>query len=67
MAGSFGYEEKNYELSLSIGKMGVLSDVEKLNNDTIVVASGTSCRHQIADATPMNAIHCSEALLNALV
>jgi FAD/FMN-containing dehydrogenase/Fe-S oxidoreductase len=67
MAGSFGYEEKNYELSLSIGKMGVLDEVEKLTSETIIVASGTSCRHQIADATPTNAIHCSEALLKALV
>ncbi|MEY2904171.1 MAG: hypothetical protein RJA52_187 [Bacteroidota bacterium] len=67
MAGSFGYEEKNYELSLTIGKMGVLNDIQNLTKESILVASGTSCRHQIADFSQKRAIHISEALYNALV
>jgi FAD/FMN-containing dehydrogenase/Fe-S oxidoreductase len=47
MAGSFGYEKEHYELSLAIGEITLLPQVRNLNAEDIIVADGTSCRHQI--------------------
>ena len=57
MAGAFGYEAEHYELSLKIGELGVLPKMRAAPPDTLLAACGTSCRHQIADATGREARH----------
>jgi FAD/FMN-containing dehydrogenase/Fe-S oxidoreductase len=57
MAGSFGYEAEHHELSLKIGELGVLPKMRGAPPDTLLAASGTSCRHQIADAAGREARH----------
>ena len=57
MAGSFGYEAEHYEISLKIGELGVLPKMRAASPDTLLAANGTSCRHQIADATGREARH----------
>jgi Fe-S oxidoreductase len=57
MAGSFGYEAEHYEVSLKIGELGVLPRMRAASADTLLAANGTSCRHQIADATGREARH----------
>jgi Fe-S oxidoreductase len=57
MAGSFGYEAEHYEMSLKIGELGVLPKMRAAPPDTLLVANGTSCRHQIADAAGREARH----------
>jgi len=57
MAGSFGYEAEHYEVSLKIGELGVLPKMRAAPPDTLLAANGTSCRHQIADATGRQARH----------
>jgi Fe-S oxidoreductase len=57
MAGSFGYEAEHYEISLKIGELGVLPKMRAAPPDTLLAANGTSCRHQIADATGRKARH----------
>jgi Fe-S oxidoreductase len=57
MAGSFGYEAEHYEMSLKIGELGVLPKIRAAPPDTLLAANGTSCRHQIADATGREARH----------
>ncbi|HWZ66906.1 MAG TPA: FAD-linked oxidase C-terminal domain-containing protein [Stellaceae bacterium] len=57
MAGSFGYEAEHYEMSLKIGELGVLPKVRAAPPDALLAANGTSCRHQIADATGREARH----------
>ena len=57
MAGSFGYEAEHYEMSLKIGELGVLPKIRAAPVNTILVAGGTSCRHQIADAAGREARH----------
>ncbi|MGC2198769.1 MAG: heterodisulfide reductase-related iron-sulfur binding cluster, partial [Stellaceae bacterium] len=57
MAGSFGYEAEHYEMSLRIGELGVLPKMRAAPPDTMLVANGTSCRHQIADAAKREARH----------
>src|SRR5690606_28414726 len=51
MAGSFGYEASHYETSMKMAELSLLPAVRQADADTIVVADGTSCRHQIADGT----------------
>ena len=51
MAGSFGYSNANFELSNQIGQLSLFPAIESAGPATTMVASGISCRHQIADAT----------------
>jgi Fe-S oxidoreductase len=56
MAGSFGFEQKHYDLSIKIANLSLLPMLEKEPAAT-VVAPGTSCRHQVHDATGRKALH----------
>lgn len=66
MAGSFGYETEHYDLSQRIGELVLFPRVRSLPADEWVVAPGTSCRHQISDATGRRAWHPAEVLEMAL-
>ncbi len=66
MAGSFGYEEEHYDLSMKVGELVLFPAVRSFSTDTIVAAAGTSCRHQIKDGTGRKALHPVEVLYNAL-
>ena len=65
MAGSFGYEKEHYEVSMEVGRERLF---EVIDGDprAEVAAAGTSCRHQIADATGRRARHWAEILADAL-
>ena len=67
MAGSFGYEKENYELSMKIGEMVLFPAVRESGDNIIIAASGTSCRCQIADGTGRKARHPVEILLDAII
>ncbi len=66
MAGSFGYEAVNYDLSQTIGEERLFKVVRSAADDTTIVASGTSCRHQVRDATEQESVHLAEALAQRL-
>jgi FAD/FMN-containing dehydrogenase/Fe-S oxidoreductase len=66
MAGSFGYEKEHYELSMKVGELVLFPAVREADGETIVVAPGTSCRHQISDGTGRKALHPVEVLYRAL-
>jgi Fe-S oxidoreductase len=65
MAGSFGYETEHYDLSVQIANLDLLPALAK-SPDALVVAPGTSCRHQIHDLTERRALHPLELLATAL-
>jgi len=67
MAGSFGYEKEHYDLSMQIGELVLFPTVRSQPEEVIIVASGTSCRHQIHDGTQRRALHTAEVLFDALV
>ncbi|WP_106791290.1 FAD-binding and (Fe-S)-binding domain-containing protein [Aquimarina sp. Aq78] len=67
MAGSFGYEKEHYDISMQIGEQTLFPSVRKTPEDTIIVAVGTSCRHQIKDGTQREALHPISILKNALL
>jgi len=66
MAGSFGYEKEHFELSNKVGELVLFPDVRKADNDTVISAPGTSCRHHIKDGTGRVALHPAVVLFNAL-
>ncbi|WP_298505145.1 FAD-binding and (Fe-S)-binding domain-containing protein [uncultured Maribacter sp.] len=57
MAGSFGYEEEHYEVSMQVGELKLFPAVRNSSRETIIAANGTSCRHQIHDGTKRQALH----------
>ncbi len=67
MAGSFGYEKEHFETSQKIGSLVLFPAVNKAMSNTIIAATGTSCRHQIADGTGRIAKHPIEILYDALL
>lgn len=67
MAGSFGYEEEHFQVSMQIGEISLFPLLRKAHQSAIVAATGTSCRHQIADGTGKKALHPAELLYNALL
>jgi Fe-S oxidoreductase len=67
MAGSFGYEKEHYDLSMQIGELVLFPTVRAQSEEVIIVASGTSCRHQIHDGTKRRALHTAEVLFDALM
>jgi Fe-S oxidoreductase len=66
MAGSFGYEAEHHEMSLRMAEASLLPAVREAAEDTLIVADGTSCRHQIADGTGRGAMHVARVLAMAL-
>lgn len=66
MAGSFGYEKEHYDLSMQIGELVLFPTVRAQPEEVAIVASGTSCRHQIHDGTKRHAKHAAEILYAAL-
>jgi Fe-S oxidoreductase len=66
MAGSFGYEKKNYHLSMQIAEIDLLPAIRMAPQNAIISASGTSCRHQILDGTGRKALHPLEVIFQLL-
>ncbi len=67
MAGSFGYEKEHFQISQQIGELVLFPEVRKQPESVDIIASGTSCRHQIKDGTGRVAKHLAEVLWEALV
>jgi len=66
MAGSFGYNSETIDVSLAMGELSLLPAVRNAPADTIIVADGTSCRHQIHDGAGRDAIHVARVLERSL-
>jgi Fe-S oxidoreductase len=66
MAGSFGYEKEHYDISMQIAELVLLPAVRNQQDNVIVAATGTSCRHQIKDGAGVKALHPVEILFDAL-
>ena len=66
MAGSFGYAADTIDVSLAMGELTLLPAVRNADADTLIVADGTSCRHQIHDGTGREAIYVARVLAMSL-
>jgi FAD/FMN-containing dehydrogenase/Fe-S oxidoreductase len=66
MAGAFGYDAKHIDASLRMAELSLLPAVRKAGPDDVIVADGTSCRHQIHDGAGREAVHVVRVLDGAL-
>jgi FAD/FMN-containing dehydrogenase/Fe-S oxidoreductase len=66
MAGAFGYGADTYDVSIQMAEASLLPAVRKADADTLIVADGTSCRHQIADGASRHALHVARVLAMSL-
>ena len=66
MAGSFGYDAGHFETSMKMAELSLLPAVRAADPQTLIVADGTSCRHQIADGASRQALHVAQVLALAL-
>jgi FAD/FMN-containing dehydrogenase/Fe-S oxidoreductase len=66
MAGAFGFEAKHYDVSMKMAELSLLPAVRGADADTLIVADGTSCRHQIHDGASREALHVAQVLEMAL-
>ena len=63
MAGSWGYEQGHYEISMACGERVLLPKVREAARDTLVVADGFSCKEQIHQGrTGRRALHVAQVL-----
>jgi Fe-S oxidoreductase len=66
MAGAFGYHADTIGVSRAMGELSLLPAVRKAPADAIIVADGTSCRHQIKDGAGREALHVARVLAMSL-
>jgi len=66
MAGAFGYQAEHVDVSLQMAEADLLPAVRAAAADTVIVADGTSCRHQIHDGARRDAVHVARVLADAL-
>ncbi|WP_424990057.1 FAD-binding and (Fe-S)-binding domain-containing protein [Fluviibacterium sp. S390] len=62
MAGAFGYAPDTIDISLKMANLDLFPALAAAPEVAVVVANGTSCRHQIADGTPRRAMHLARLL-----
>jgi Fe-S oxidoreductase len=66
MAGSFGYGVETHDISLKMAELDLAPAVRAADANTLIVADGTSCRHQVGDTTGRKPIHVARLLEMAL-
>ncbi|MCK1708348.1 MULTISPECIES: FAD-binding and (Fe-S)-binding domain-containing protein [unclassified Bradyrhizobium] len=66
MAGAFGYGTETYDASIEMAELSLLPVVRRADQATLVVADGTSCRHQIHDGAQREALHVARVLAMSL-
>jgi Fe-S oxidoreductase len=66
MAGAFGYSADTYQASTEMAELSLLPAIRRADDTTLVVADGTSCRHQIKDGAGRGALHVARVLAMSL-
>jgi len=66
MAGAFGYGAETYETSMAMAEAALLPAVRQADAATLLIADGTSCRHQISDGSGRSALHTARVLAMSL-
>jgi Fe-S oxidoreductase len=66
MAGAFGYGADTYDVSMEMAELSLLPAVRRAGQTALIVADGTSCRHQIKDGARRTALHVARVLAMSL-
>ena len=68
MAGAFGYDREHYDTSIAMAELSLLPAIRETDPETtVIIANGTSCRHQIRDGTGRKAMHIAHLLEQAIL
>jgi Fe-S oxidoreductase len=67
MAGTFGYEREHYDISMRMAERDLLPAVRAAGLQTLIVADGMSCKHQIAHGSGRRSLHVAEVYAGLLV
>jgi FAD/FMN-containing dehydrogenase/Fe-S oxidoreductase len=67
MAGAFGFDAAHYDVSMKMAELSLLPAVRDAGSEALLVADGTSCRHQIRDGAGRTALHAARVLEQALL
>jgi FAD/FMN-containing dehydrogenase/Fe-S oxidoreductase len=66
MAGSFGFHQEKYDVSVQVGELVLLPAVRAAGSETLIIANGYSCREQIAQTTDRRSLHVAEVIDQAM-
>src|SRR5204862_4867217 len=66
MAGAFGYGADTFDVSMDMAELTLLPAVRRAAAEALIVADGTSCRHQIKDGADRGALHVARVLAMSL-
>jgi len=66
MAGAFGLEAEHYDVSMRMAELALLPKMREADAETLLIANGTSCRHQIRDGAQRESVHFARVLRMAL-
>lgn len=66
MAGSFGFKQEHYDVSMQVGELALLPAIRQAAKDTIVISDGFSCRQQIEQSTDRRGMHLAEVIRKAM-
>src|SRR5690348_14439833 len=66
MAGSFGFEDDHYDVSMKVGEHALLPKVRETSAADLIIADGFSCREQIVQGTGREAVHLAEVMADAV-
>jgi len=66
LAGSFGFENDHYDISMKVGERRLLPAVRAAEKDTLIVSDGFSCKTQIEHATDRRALHTAQIIRMAM-
>lgn len=66
MAGAFGMEAEHYYTSMQMAELALLPQIRAASADTVLIANGTSCRHQISDGVARQPLHLAQVLRTAI-
>ena len=66
MAGAFGLEAEHYDASMQMAELTLLPQLRQAAAETLLIANGTSCRHQIRDGAQRQSVHLAQVLRSAL-
>jgi len=66
MAGAFGFDAHNYDVSVAIGERVLLPAAREAAAETIIITDGFSCREQVEQLTDRQPLHLAQVLQRGL-
>jgi FAD/FMN-containing dehydrogenase/Fe-S oxidoreductase len=66
MAGAFGFDKHNYDVSVAVGERVLLPAARNSSEETMIITDGFSCREQVEQLTGRKVLHVAQVLNRAI-